>query len=315
MAIRVQDSPANPQHTSVVGKIQQSCLWVVDKIAPRNCVTKQRQVFSVIPESIEIGLGSWLYPQMINSQGGEYLRHGFNNDVDRIGTRLCAHSDRPNLPYQFKVIDSNILNAWCLPGGKIAFYKGLILKMDQEMSDFGLGAHFTLEDKIAGVMSHEITHAAARHSARSLEFGAFITGVLLTSQAFLKIFIRNSEETLRNNPEHPEARNLQLNVRIARIIDSVFNVFYDSIYHLITSCAGRHKELEADKYGMVLLKRSGYDPRVGIWVQEFFAKQHPKTHIGWVDYITHIISSHPHAEDRAAINRKTLEEINSGLLT
>jgi predicted Zn-dependent protease len=284
----------------------------LDTVLPRNPVTKNRE-FRLVPESVEIALGSALYGRMVNSEGGEYSRRNYSTLVADVGQKLAERSDRAELPFQFTVIDSSVVNAWCLPGGKVAFYRGLIEKMDQENDDFGVG-HFTLEEKVAAVMGHEITHATARHSAKSLEFGAFITVVLATIRYALRSFVQKNELADEHGRLSVEQQNNQSMVQLAKFVDSFFGVFYDAVKGMIVSCSGREREFEADKYGMVYLKRAGYRPEAAIWLQEFFAKQQPKSESGFVHWVTHLFSTHPHAEDRAAQNRETLKEINAGTL-
>ena len=62
-------------------------------------------------------------------------------------------------------------NAWCMPGGKIAFYEGLFKAFQNETRDFGVG-NFTLEEKIAAVLAHEVVHAATDTVRQPLNSGS-----------------------------------------------------------------------------------------------------------------------------------------------
>lgn len=77
--------------------------------------------------------------------------------VSRIGGRLAAASERPNLPWSFKVIDTPEINAISLPGGPIYIYEGLLLRIGGD------------EDMLAGVLGHEVGHVEKRHAARQME--------------------------------------------------------------------------------------------------------------------------------------------------
>ncbi|MCC6730680.1 MAG: M48 family metalloprotease [Chthonomonadales bacterium] len=77
--------------------------------------------------------------------------------VERIGQRLLEHSDRrEGVPYSFRVIDKDVVNAVSLPGGPIYVFKGLL---DLAGTD---------EDALAGVIAHELGHIDARHAAKQM---------------------------------------------------------------------------------------------------------------------------------------------------
>lgn len=153
---------------------------LIDYILPRNPVTHRRELH-FIPTWVENFVGEHSYASLIADSGGELLPSDIDGKyiemVQRVGNQLAAHSPR-NLNYEFKVINSNVDNAWCLPGGKIAINIGLIKKMEAENRklDAQIFDTFALEDKIAAVLSHEIIHAAARHTGRALEVPAFHDG-------------------------------------------------------------------------------------------------------------------------------------------
>jgi hypothetical protein len=89
-------------------------------------------------------------------------QYGLVNDqamqdrVTRIGTRIAAISDRKDLPYTFKVLNSKEINALALPGGFIYVFKGLV---DYMPSD----------DELAGIIGHEVGHVVKRHTVRQIE--------------------------------------------------------------------------------------------------------------------------------------------------
>lgn len=286
-----------------------SCL---DSFLPRNPVTKNREL-RLIPESVEIALGSALYPTMIASQGGRSEKKNYQQMLEQVGKQLAQRSDRSELPYEFTVIDSKVENAWCLPGGKIAFYSRLIEKLEAKTDTFGIGA-FSLKEKIAAVVAHEITHAAARHSARGLEFGAVLTVLLRGLQVFLAVFTMRQEAEAAKESNPVEAQKKQQQGEIARLVNSVINVFYGVIFKLAISCETRANELEADKFGMVLMKRAGYDPRAALWLQQFFAHEHPQPKNKVVAFVSKIFSSHPPSEERYQRNVETFNSIAAGVL-
>jgi len=76
--------------------------------------------------------------------------------VNRIGQKLAGLSDRTDIQYHFKVLESKEINAFACPGGFIYVYSGLLKTMDNEA-------------QLAGVMAHEIGHVVARHGVRRLQ--------------------------------------------------------------------------------------------------------------------------------------------------
>lgn len=73
-----------------------------------------------------------------------------------MGQTLAELSDRPEIPYEFVVLDNAIPNAWALPGGKIAINRGLLVQLDDEA-------------ELAAVLGHEIVQAAVRLQELFLE--------------------------------------------------------------------------------------------------------------------------------------------------
>src|SRR5687768_17907562 len=75
--------------------------------------------------------------------------------VRRVGARLAANSERPNLPWRFGVVDDAVPNAFALPGGPIYITRGMMHLMDSEA-------------ELSGVLGHEIGHVTARHSVSQI---------------------------------------------------------------------------------------------------------------------------------------------------
>lgn len=73
-----------------------------------------------------------------------------------VGHKIVAVCDRPNLDYQFHVIESDQVNAFAIPGGYLYFYTGILEMMDNEA-------------QLAAVMAHEVSHVVARHSVKTLQ--------------------------------------------------------------------------------------------------------------------------------------------------
>jgi len=117
--------------------------------------------FSLVSEQQELAIGAQQYAPARQSQGGDLVVDAeLTAYVSQVGQRLAAVSDR-KLPYEFKVLNNSVPNAWALPGGKISINRGLLTELHNEA-------------ELAAVLGHEIVHAAARHGARSMSKGMLL---------------------------------------------------------------------------------------------------------------------------------------------
>jgi predicted Zn-dependent protease len=114
-----------------------------------NPVTGERQL-ALISESQEIAMGQE-YAKQVEASLGLVDDAGLQAYVRRVGAKLAANSERPNLPWRFGVVEDAVPNAFALPGGPIYITRGLMTLMDSEA-------------ELASVLGHEIGHVTARHS-------------------------------------------------------------------------------------------------------------------------------------------------------
>ena len=118
-----------------------------------NPATGERQLI-LISQSQEIAMGRQYDPQVIQTFGlvdDEPLQRY----VQDLGARIAATSERPELPWTFRVVDDPVVNAFALPGGFIYVSRGIL-------------AHFDNEAQLAAVLGHEIGHVTGRHSAEQM---------------------------------------------------------------------------------------------------------------------------------------------------
>lgn len=113
-----------------------------------------KKTFSLVGESQEVAMGKEADPQIV-AEYGLYDDPEFGVFVDHLGQALAKSSQRPQLEYTFRVLDSDIINAFALPGGYVYVTRGIL-------------AHFNSEDELAGVLGHEIGHVVARHGAEQM---------------------------------------------------------------------------------------------------------------------------------------------------
>lgn len=114
-----------------------------------NPVTGKKQIV-LMSESQEIAMGADADPQIV-AQYGLYENKILQEFITQKGNEMAAISHRPDLKYEFKIVDSEVLNAFAVPGGYVYFTRGIM-------------AHFNNEAEFAGVLGHEIGHITARHS-------------------------------------------------------------------------------------------------------------------------------------------------------
>lgn len=114
-----------------------------------NPVTGKKQLV-LMSEEQEIAMGKDADPQIV-AQYGLYENKAIQDFITQKGKSMAAISHRPNLNYEFKILDSEVLNAFAVPGGYVYFTRGIM-------------AHFNNEAEFAGVLGHEIGHITARHS-------------------------------------------------------------------------------------------------------------------------------------------------------
>ncbi|MGQ9750553.1 M48 family metalloprotease [Desulfosoma sp.] len=129
-------------------------LWVL-ALALMGCavnpVTQQSQ-FSLMSPQQEVAMGQKLYPLYTQMSYGLFQDPVLQDYVQTVGKRLAAVSHRPNMPYEFNVVNGSEMNAYALPGGKISITRGMVTKLRNEA-------------QLAAVLAHEIGHVSAMHHA------------------------------------------------------------------------------------------------------------------------------------------------------
>jgi predicted Zn-dependent protease len=141
--------------------------------------------------------------------------------VARIGRTLATRATGPRYPYSFSVANNRDLNAFALPGGPVWIHRGIL----HAAAD---------ESQVAGVLAHEIAHIAQRHAADQI-----------TKQLVANGFLGLLGAVLGNDPGG--ARTAQAG---ARILAGGYLLKFS-----------RDDEREADRVGLEILRRSGWDPR------------------------------------------------------
>lgn len=127
------------------------CIYsiIVFNTCARNPVTGKKQLV-FMSEAKEIQMGKDADPQII-AQYGLYDDKSLQAFIIDKGKAMAVISHRPNIEYNFRIVDSDVLNAFAIPGGYVYFTRGIM-------------AYLNNEAQFAGVLGHEIGHIAARHT-------------------------------------------------------------------------------------------------------------------------------------------------------
>ncbi len=147
--------------------------WLFAGLATIGCATNPAtggNQIMLVSEAQEIAMGQQADSAVILSIG-LYPDAGWQRYIQDFGARLAATSERPQLPWTFRVVDDPAVNAFAIPGGFVYVTRGLL-------------AHLTSEAELASVVGHEIGHITARHTAAQMSQQQLIgLGLTLGSMA------------------------------------------------------------------------------------------------------------------------------------
>jgi predicted Zn-dependent protease len=223
-------------------------------------VERKQQMTSLVSSREIEQQASQEYAQMMAQAQKKGLLNQNPQYVQRVRTvaqRLIPHvnvfrPDAVNWKWETNVLTSKDVNAWCMPGGKIAVYTGLIERLD------------LTDDELAAVMGHEIAHALREHARERIgRQMATQTGAAIGAAA-LEIFT-----------------GIRLDPSLAGSVSEAVFVLPNS----------REAEQEADRIGVELAARAGYDPRAAISLWQKMAKLGGNAPPQW-------LSTHPSNETR-----------------
>lgn len=210
---------------SLIARWRTACvLFVVTASIIVGCksvpMTGRRQLL-LVSESQEASLGETSYREILETEKPSQ-NQAYVDMVRRVGNRIADVAGRPDFDWEFNVIASPQQNAFCLPGGKVAIYEGILPICANEAG-------------LAVVMSHEIAHALARHGSERMSHGYVVNGV----QTVASRVLQNHEELTRE--------------RVMKAYGLA------SQYGFVLPYSRKH-ESEADQIGLLIMSRAGYDP-------------------------------------------------------
>jgi len=219
-----------------------SCLFL--SACTKNAITGRNQL-SLVPESTLQQEAVTQYQTFLSQN--KVVSSSSNKDaemVTRVGTRIAAaitkyyaskglSNELSGYNWQFNLVESPEVNAWCMPGGKVVVYTGLLPIAQNEAG-------------LAIVLGHEITHAVAHHGQERMSEALVAQGIGVGADIFTK-------------------GNAKVN--------NIFNAIYAPTAQVgVLLPNSRQQEYEADHYGLIFAAMAGYNPREAIPLWERMEK-------------------------------------------
>jgi predicted Zn-dependent protease len=204
-------------HASVLRLLNMTLVMLGCQQVP---MTNRKQVL-LSSEASENQMGLTAYQEVLKSEPLTKNEKAVEI-VRRIGQRIAAVANRPDFEWEFNVIESETQNAFCLPGGKVAVYTGILPVCENEAG-------------LAVVMSHEVAHAIARHGGERMTYQ---TAQNLGKSAVGYVMQKQEEEK-------------------QKIVLAAYGAAAE--YGVILPYSRKH-EMEADQIGIMLMAKAGYDP-------------------------------------------------------
>lgn len=236
----------------------------------KNPITGEMQHVAMSPGQ-EIALGLHSAREMIAQHGGEVRDRVLEPYVESVGQKLVRRSPKGGAPYRFDfhvLADSRTINAFALPGGQVFITTALLGRMRSEA-------------QLAAVLGHEIGHVIARHGAQHLAKQQL--GSMLVTAVGIGTY-------------DPDRRySGQAAAVLAQATNQLLNLRY-----------GREDELESDRYGLELLRDSGYDPRAIIELMRILEEA------GGGGRQVEFLSTHPNPGNRIGRLREQIEALYPG---
>jgi metalloendopeptidase OMA1, mitochondrial len=230
-----------------------------------------RRQFIIISPQQEMQLGATAFTQM-KAEVQVAKDAAAQEMVERVGQRIAAVAELPGAEWEFVLFDSPEVNAFCLPGGKVGIYRGILAITQTEAG-------------LATVIGHEVAHAVARHGAeRMSEAMAMQLGGTVLDLGLQQV---------DGDPRWQSAAVTAYGVgaQVGRQLPH-----------------SRKQESEADYLGMLYMARAGYDPEEAVKFWERFKAFNEAQGAGGTPWF---LRTHPLDEVRIQSLRETLPKARS----
>ena len=200
-----------------------------------------RKQLNLVPESQMMEMSATAYSDFLNENPPLPSSNADAQKVSRVGakisqaveTYLNTHGYKKmanEFNWEFHTVQDPTVNAWCMPGGRVVFYTGILPICENE-------------DGIAAVMGHEVAHAFAKHGQERMTsaYGQQLGGLAVA---------------IGTNNKDPQTQNL-------------WNTIYGIGSQVGMLAYSRTHETEADKLGLVFMTMAGYNPQeaINVWIR------------------------------------------------
>lgn len=226
-------------------------LWLLAPLlaACESAPVTGRSQLMLVGENEERQMGERAYNQLLARELEVRDGSWATTTVDRVGRRIANAAEEPpakmwkapHYDWEFRTINKPVVNAFCLPGGKIAVYTGLLTVVQSDA-------------ELAAVMGHEVAHALARHSAERLSDQRATTIGLTALTVGLAVLGARSTSA-----------STSAAISVAAMAAGA------GVNYGILMPMSRKQESEADRIGLVLMALAGYDPHAAITLWERLA--------------------------------------------
>lgn len=184
-----------------------------------------RHQLNLVSDSQEKELGEQAYTEVLKKTPLSTNKE-WQARVKEVGRRIQAAANKPDYKWEFNVLQGKDVNAFCLPGGKVAFWEGIMPVCETD-------------EGIAVVMGHEIAHALAHHGAERMSQGM---GVQIVGE-LLAVGMGKADPAVRDGALKAFGVGTQVGVMLP---------------------FSRAHESEADHIGLILMAKAGYDPHTAV---------------------------------------------------
>jgi predicted Zn-dependent protease len=211
-------------------------------------------------EGDEIKMGESFYPDYLNKSGGAYPDRNAQEALRKFAQPILAAADRKSLPWEITLVDNKQVNAWALPGGKIAVNSELVRQC----------AH---PDELASVIAHEVGHADHGHSLSQIRNQALLASVGGLGKEALSGWLGGGA-----------------------LGGEVLGALEGPLYSMILTGYSRTNEFEADAHILEIFQKTGNDPSRADDFFRTLMRLYPESG----SETTSLFSTHPGTRDRIA---------------